>query len=580
MPRVRYLTVEEAVEMVTNDLDSVDGDVDVVTIPADDSDEDEGNDDGIGVAEVADVPGEVEVHFQTSDTEDGAPPPPPAKKRRNDYSAPVWRNAAPDYTDWQMPSNSPKEAKEKIIRDLGGSTAVETFEKLFTPELFHLIQLETLRYARDVKNDQLFSLSDQELKAFIGILLYSGYSPLPSERMYWSNDDDLSRPIVRQAMTRSEYLKIKSYLHVQDNNKQKESKDRGFKVRPLIEMINKSFQQYGIFESKLAIDEMIVRYYGHNSLKQFIRGKPIRFGYKLWAVCGSDGFCYKFDLYCGKEERAELRDQPLGTRVVLDMLSVVSDPSGHEVFFDNFFTSRTLLSRLKEQGIRATGTVRENRLDKCPVTPRKEMEKSRRGSYQQRFDRTSEVLLVRWHDNKIVNVMTNYDTADPPTSTTRYDRTVKKRIPIPQPKVLKNYNSGMGGVDLHDQMLGAYEVAIRGKKWYWCLITRMLDMAVVNSHILHKTATPGDQLTLLDFRREIATTYLRAAACEREAARLLPSNTPASLRYDGVGHMLAPLNARRRCQLEGCKLRSTKRCVKCDVAICFKCFALYHGRQM
>ena len=107
MPRVRYLTVEEAVEMVMNDLDSVDGDVDVVTIPADDSDEDEGNDGGIGVAEVADVPGEVEVHFQTSDTEDGAPPPPPAKKRRNDYSAPVWRNEAPDYTGWQMPSNSP-----------------------------------------------------------------------------------------------------------------------------------------------------------------------------------------------------------------------------------------------------------------------------------------------------------------------------------------------------------------------------------------------------------------------------------------------------------------------------------------
>ncbi|KAF0303687.1 PiggyBac transposable element-derived protein 2 [Amphibalanus amphitrite] len=203
--------------------------------------------------------------------------------------------------------------------------------------------------------------------------------------------------------------------------------------------------------------------------------------------------------------------------------------------------------------------------------------KSRRGSYEQRFDRTSEVLLVRWHDNKVVNVMTNYDAADPPTSTTRYDRTAKKRLPIPQPKVLKTYNTGMGGVDLHDQLLGAYEVAIRGKKWYWCLITRMLDMAVVNSHILHKTAATGDQLSLINFRREIATTYLKAAACERDAARPLPSHIPASLRYDGVGHMLAPLNARRRCQLESCKLRSTKRCIKCDVAICFKCFAVYHG---
>ena len=103
-------------------------------------------------------------------------------------------------------------------------------------------------------------------------------------------------------------------------------------MRPLLDIINKSFQQFGIFQSKLAIDEMIVRYYGHNSLKQFIRGKPIRFGYKLWAICGSGGG-HKFDLYCGKEERPELRDQPLGTRVVMDMLSVVSDPGGHEVFF-------------------------------------------------------------------------------------------------------------------------------------------------------------------------------------------------------------------------------------------------------
>ncbi|KAF0302665.1 PiggyBac transposable element-derived protein 3 [Amphibalanus amphitrite] len=110
-----------------------------------------------------------------------------------------------------------------------------------------------------------------ELKAFIGILLYSGYNTFPSEQMYWSKDDDLARPIVRQAMTRSDYLKIKSYLHVQDNN---------------IVTARKT-------------------------------------------VASSDGYCYKFDLYCGKEERPELRDQPLGTRVVMDMLSMVSDPGGH-----------------------------------------------------------------------------------------------------------------------------------------------------------------------------------------------------------------------------------------------------------
>ena len=93
--------------------------------------------------------------------------------------------------------------------------------------------------------------------------------------------------------------------------------------------------------------------------------------------------------------------------------------------------------------------------------------------------------------------------------------------------------------------------SIGGKKWYWCLITRVLDMAIVNSHILHKTAATGDeQQTLLNCRREIAVTYLKAAAIERGcSARPLPGNTSASLRYDGVGHFLAPLNGRRQCHV-------------------------------
>ena len=57
--------------------------------------------------------------------------------------------------------------------------------------------------------------------------------------------------------------------------------------------------EWGIFEKEL-IDEMIIKYFGHHGLKQFIRGKPIRFGYKFWALCGSSGFCFNFDLYAGR----------------------------------------------------------------------------------------------------------------------------------------------------------------------------------------------------------------------------------------------------------------------------------------
>ena len=113
---------------------------------------------------------------------------------------------------------------------------------------------------------------------------------------------------------------------------------------------------------------MIVMYYGHNYLKQFMRGKPIRFGYKLWAVCGVSGYCYNFDLYCGKSSKDEGNDGLLlGTNVVLKMLEAVKVPNAHSVFFDNFYTGYDLLVHLRNFSYQATGTLRENKLSKCPL---------------------------------------------------------------------------------------------------------------------------------------------------------------------------------------------------------------------
>lgn len=472
-----------------------------------------------------------------------------------------------------------KKKLEDLQMQYGVHTPVQLFEQIFNDDMFELIQVETLRYAKDVKNNQLFSMSVNELKAFIGVLIYSGYCKLPSEKLYWSEADDVNFPIVRKAITKTKYMKIKSYLHVQDNSKlQRGTSDRGFKVRPLLDLVNHSFSKFGVFHKQLAVDEMMVKYYGHHGLKQFIRGKPIRFGYKLWAICGDDGYCYKFDLYCGKDQRPEFQCQPLGTRVVLDMISIISEPNNHIVYFDNLFTSRSLMETLKDRGIRATGTARENRLDKCPVTPANVISKSKRGTYEKYFDKTAEVLVVRWHDNKVVNVMTNHDVAEPVSTTSRYDRTLHKKVDVPQPRVFANYNAGMGGVDHHDWLLCHYQINIRGKKWYWCLITRVIDMCLVNSWLLYRaTTSDAKKLTLLEFRRDIATTYLKAS--KQTTVISSPSQNPVSLRYDGVGHLPTSLDGRRRCQLESCQLRTTKKCCKCNVPICMKCFVKYHSRN-
>ena len=546
MPRIKCLTAQEAVDMILHDLDS-DEEVNLVNIPpeGDLSDEDEIDDSQLGEAIVADVPGTLEVHVGGDEKETPSEPEPPKKRSRQSKSSPVWRATDPAYSSWSDVSGTAAASRAHVVDQLGSHSPVQLFEELFTDDILEHIQRETLRYALEIKNDSLFSIDLNELRVFIGILIFSGYVKMPSERMYWSEAVDLqANKLVREAMTRGSYQKIKQYLHVQNNNGRKVGDtDRGFKVRPLIEMLNETFKKFGIYQQNLAVDEMMVRYYGHHGLKQYMRGKPIRFGYKLWALCGADGFCHKFDLYCGKDTRPELQCKPLGSRVVLDMISAVEDPKSHCLFLDNFFTSRPLLSELRDKGLRTTGTVRENRMEKCPLKNHKELAKEGRGAYDARFDRESEVLAVRWFDNKSVNMLSNYDSVHPMRRTQRFVKSAGGKVDVPQPRLFSSYNSGMGGVDLHDWHISKYNIGIRGKKWYWCLITRMIDMAVVNAWTLHKVCTPSskDQLSQLDFRRELAISYLRSGSRSSACVATSPALVPRSLRYDGIGHLIGPM---------------------------------------
>ena len=98
------------------------------------------------------------------------------------------------------------------------------------------------------------------MRNFFGILFFSGYHRLPSERNYWSLDEDFDTQIIRKTMPRNRFLSIKRYLHFVNNENADNSKDdKGFKIRPLADALNQKFKQFGIFSKELSIDEQIVR---------------------------------------------------------------------------------------------------------------------------------------------------------------------------------------------------------------------------------------------------------------------------------------------------------------------------------
>ncbi|KAI4457453.1 polyserase-related [Holotrichia oblita] len=95
--------------------------------------------------------------------------------------------------------------------------------------------------------------------------------------------------------------------------------DRLYKIRPLIDKLAKNFRQHGGLQEHLSIDESMVPYYGKHYAKQYIRGKPTRFGFKNWALCTNEGYMVGFDIYTGKNSSLE-KHFGVGGDIVLALL--------------------------------------------------------------------------------------------------------------------------------------------------------------------------------------------------------------------------------------------------------------------
>ena len=144
------------------------------------------------------------------------------------------------------------------------SWVIWIFESFFN-DIVELLVKHTNRYANRDKNNLQFTVTNDEMMKFIGIIFLSGYNKRTCETDYWSKSPDLECLIVASAMSRTRFQHIKSYLHAADNQNLSETKMA--KIEPLYQILNEKFQRYGIFYENLSIDESMVPYFGPHSCK-------------------------------------------------------------------------------------------------------------------------------------------------------------------------------------------------------------------------------------------------------------------------------------------------------------------------
>lgn len=147
-------------------------------------------------------------------------------------------------------------------------------------------------------------------------------------------------------------------------------------------------------------------------------------------------------------------DLGLGGSVVVDMvgrLKTKTDLCFHVLFFDNFFTSLKLARKLTTLGVKCTGTVRKNRIEKCSLLAQKSMKGKERGASDYRVDSDSEVIVCRSVDNGVVTFISNAHGVEPTQQVKRYSREKKAKVAVNQRLSIAKHNANMGGVDRMDQ---------------------------------------------------------------------------------------------------------------------------------
>ena len=141
-------------------------------------------------------------------------------------------------------------------------------------------------------------------------------------------------------------------------------------------------------------------------------------------------------------------------------------------------------------GFRATGTMRNDRMEHCPLVPINDMKKMEREVHDHRSSAADKIEIVRWHDNSVVTVGSNAYGLLPLRKVKRWKKG-EGHVNVDQPAVIAHYNNGMGGVDLMDRALSDYRPSIHGKKWYWLLFVNALNVALVYCWRLYRVST-GD----------------------------------------------------------------------------------------
>lgn len=462
--------------------------------------------------------------------------------------------------------------------------------------LFNKICDETNAYAtRQLNNslrkklkddDKWFDTTADEIRAYFALVILMSQVRKSCIQLYWSKNRCNDTPIFRETMSRERFKLISRFLHFTNDNNEDEN-DKLKKIRPIIQHFSTKYSELYLPSQNIALDESLMKFRGRLSFVQCNRSKRSRFGIKFYKICeSSSGYCLYFKIYVGDDVTDP--SLPVSTNVVMNMCAPLLD-QGHTLYIDNWYSSPDLFSRLTERQTNAIGTVRHNRKD----MPR-DISKSKLKIGEHEIWSAKNILCVKWRDNKDVYFLSSkHKSADiTATGKLRRKRGQEPREEVKKPNCALEYQKGMGGVDLQDQVTALFPIMRRTVKGYRKIFFYLLDMCIFNSFTVYHKMTGKKKANYSDFRINIAQQLLEAVQLPEYSVRGRPSSstTPIRLQAKAWAHfpMHIPSTEKKKkvtkrcvvCYSRGKRSENVWQCKNCGVALHLEeCFEVYHTQQ-
>ena len=427
---------------------------------------------------------------------------------------------------------------------------------------------------------------------FLAIIVYMGLNPRDDYFSYWSTDLLFICPFIKSLqLSRNVFSAILTFLHVSNPDPSTVDKsDRLHKVRPLLTHVNENCQKHYHPSQRISADERMVKNKGRFTCKQYIRNKPVKWGFKLWVLCDScNGYTYRFSVYRGKEGET-VSSKGLSYDVIMQLVAGL-EHQGYIVYMDNFYSSPTLFSDLLTSGFGAVGTLDTSRRG-VPSSIAAQKKKMQKPCYDRGYGvwkRIGDLVYNIWKDTKVVCTLSSIHNG-------HSDHTVKRRkkkpeggceeVQVPIPNSIYDYNQQMGGVDLSDQLIQYFETRRRAHKYWKTLFFHCIDICVTNAYILYRESLPVEERNKCDHKtfvteliKDLASYYNSSATSTTNPAHR-PARSdvraPHRLQYqETYGYCAA-------CKMQKRPYNKTdKYCIACNVPLCFThardCFSEWHS---